>query len=418
MRKHLLLALVLLSVACSGIEGANQRVDAAPDCLAAAAPWRDLELAPTVETAARGTDPLLRAVTINLHSGMGQVKGLWSRRANVERRLNEIAAAIAAGGAEPVDIVALNEVDAFASRSGGIDQARFLAEALQEQSGVAYAVVHGQTRAGMFPTLDGSFGNAVLVRHTIAASQACLFDDLGACGIADAPAGMPALRAGGLVQRALREGRGAIKLTLDFHGRPLDVIVTHLEAVALPEREAQASHLLRRLVDPARSTVVLGDINAVPANMTRARRFFASDRTHDILTSGSLADVRVLHDARLGRDDFSVWATYPALAPVLALDTAFASLDLVPHEARVMELLDTDHRGFAVTYRLTRDARLIAAQRARHDAIRRRQLAQILACDSAGSRTATLDWLRAGTHFLGLPGAAPVVTSRTTAAAL
>jgi hypothetical protein len=154
----------------------------------------------------------------------------------------------------------------------------------------------------------------------------------------------------------------------------------------------------------------------VPANLTRARRFFANDRTHDILTSGALADARVLYDARLGRSDFGVWATYPAVAPVLALDTAFASLDLVPHEARVMDLLDTDHRGFAVSYRLTRDARVIAGQRARHDAIRQRQLARILACDDTGSRTATLEWLRAGTHFLGLPGATPVIAARAGAA--
>jgi endonuclease/exonuclease/phosphatase family metal-dependent hydrolase len=418
MRKHLLLSLVLTFVACSGIEGANRRADVSPDCVAAPPPWFDLELAPTAETAALGTDPVLRAVTLNIHSGMGSWKGLWSRRAIVQRRLDEFAAAIVATDAQPIDIVALNEVDFSARRSGGLDQAQHLAAALQQRTGVHYQVVYGKTRTRLLPGFDGSYGNAVLVRHALIESRACLFDDLGACGLADAPAGMPALRAGGLLPRLLRERRGLIKLTLDFHGRALDVIVTHLEAVALSEREAQASHLLRRFVDPARSTIVLGDVNAVPATMTHTRPFAIGDRTHDILTSGNLADARVLVDARRARADFRAWATYPAVAPLWPLDTAFASLDLIPREARVLDALDTDHRGFYVAYRIARDAAQLRAQHARHDAIRQRRLAQILACDSAGSRIATLDWLRHGTQFPGLPAEAPPIVPRATAAAL
>jgi len=402
MRKLLFLFLVLTFAACSNLkEPSGPGITSA--CVSAPAPWIGLDTAPApMDTSLGAAEPVLRAVTYNIHSGMGQWKGLWRSRATVQRHLDGIADAIAGTAPAPVDIVALNEVDFSARRSGGIDQARYLAEALERRSGARYHVIYGRTRERLAPGFDGSYGNAVLVRYDVSESKACLYDDTRACGIADAPAGMPGLRASGFLQRAVREARGIIKLTLDFHGHPVDVIVTHLEAVALQEREAQASHLLRRFVDPGRTTVVLGDMNAVPTVMTRSRAFAKADRTHDILTSGSLADARVLYDARLGRTDFRAWATYPANAPVWPLDTALGSLDLIPYEARVMDARDSDHRGFYIAYRVTRNGLLVDAQRSRHDAIRRRQLAQILACDIAGTRSNTLHWLRARTEFSGL----------------
>jgi endonuclease/exonuclease/phosphatase family metal-dependent hydrolase len=90
------------------------------------------------------------------------------------------------------------------------------------------------------------------------------------------------VRTKGLLSRMLREPRGVIKLTLDFYGNPLDVLITHLDAFVLAEREAQAAHLVHRLVDPHRTTVMLGDMNAVPSALTRHRPFFSADRTHAI----------------------------------------------------------------------------------------------------------------------------------------
>lgn len=409
MHKFFILSLALASMltfaACSNIEGTSGigRGAVSPACASVSAPWIGLDAMPASvepELASSANDPILRAVTLNIHSGMGQWKGLWSSRENVQRRLDDMAEAIAGVTGTPVDIVALNEVDVSVRRSGNIDQARYLANALHRKTGARYRVVYGRThlRAG------GSYGNAVLVRHSIAHSKTCLYDDASACGIGEAP-DMPALRAPGLLQRAVREGRGLIKLTLDFHHRPVDVIVTHLEAVAVQEREAQASHLLRRFVDPERTTVVLGDMNAVPTALTYARTFAAADRTHDILTSGALADARVLYDARLGRTDFQAWATFPSEEPEWPLDTALGSLDLFPLEARVMDAVDSDHRGFFVAYRLTSSDAIVAAQQAHHDTIRRRQLAQILQCDVVGAaQTAKLQWLRHGTQFPDIPG--------------
>jgi endonuclease/exonuclease/phosphatase family metal-dependent hydrolase len=403
MRALFIACLPLLLTACSHFERegnvGSRAVPAA--CIANAAPWVLGQAESATEDDADA--PVLRAVTYNIHSGMGPARAFWRSRAVVEGYLNGIAASIAATGSAPVDVVALNEVDFEARRSGGFDQARYLADRLAHFTGEAYEIVYGQTWQRTLTGFEVRFGNAALVRHAVVAKTACLYDDAGDCAGGVTADRLPPLRAGGFFNRLTREARGLIKFTLDFHGRPVDVIVTHLDAFVLPEREAQAAHLLRRFVDPRRTTVVLGDINAVPTIMTHTRAFFAADRTHDILTSGGLADARVLHDSRHGKTDFRAWATYPAEAPEWPLDAVLGSLDLVPLTAHVMEEKHSDHRGLYVQYRLTDSATVIAAQRERHNAIRRRQLAQIIECDLVGaSRLAKLAWLQHGTLFFDL----------------
>jgi len=413
MRKLLLLALLSIFIACSNLEGLGFTALAAA-CRSAPAPWHGFEeLAQPVAAASVATPQrVLRTVTYNIHSGMGQWKGLWSSRATVERYLDGIAEAIAGTDTAPVDVVALNEVDFAARRSGDIDQARHIADALERITGARYEVIYGETRKLGFPGFKGGFGNAVLVRHTITEQHACLYENAQACGLAGAADGLPSLRAPGTLMRLVREARGLIKLTLDVEGRPIDVIVTHLEALATPEREAQAAHLLQRFVDPGRTTIVLGDMNAVPTMMTYLRHFAGTDRTHDILTSGSLADARVLIDMRLGRRDFGAWSTFPAVAPIWPLDVALGSLDLLPLNARVMDALHSDHRGLYVAYGLLNDTAAIDSQRRRHDAIRARQLAHILQCDiTDATRTAKLHWLHTATRFLDPPAPRASVVS-------
>lgn len=403
------LLLLLALPGCSPIEGESgfgSRLVSA-GCVAEAAPrilGDDRGAAPAAH-ATPGAARVLRAATFNLHSGLGPAHAFSQPRATVERHLRGIAATIAAS-AEAVDVVGLNEVDFAARRSGGFDQAQFLARALEELTGRRYAVVGGETWRRTLPGLEARFGNAVLVRHRVRHAVACLYDDPKRCGEAPRGADLPAIRAAGFIDRMIREPRGVVKATIEFHGRPVDVIVTHLDAFALAEREAQAAHLLRRLVDPRATTVVLGDTNAVPTVMTYARTFFAADRTHDILTSGALADARVLYASRIGRSDFSRWATYPAAKPVWPLDAALGSLDLLPFDVKVLESRDSDHHGLYVAYRLTQEAAEIAAQRARHDAIRRRQLAQIVRCDLVRAGAAQWRWLLQGTQFLDVASAA------------
>lgn len=403
MRLFFRVLLILVLPACSQVAGdsgfGNRLVPAS--CIADAAPWilGDTPGVSATAEAALNAAPALRAVTYNIHSGLGPERAFRKSRASVERHLNGIADAIARAP-EAVDVVALNEVDFDARRSGGFDQALFLAEALKQRTGSYYQVIYGETWRRDIPGFEVRFGNAVLVRHPVLDTKACLFDDTTACGLTAAEAGMPPLRASGAINRFAREARGIIKVTIDFAGHPVDVIVTHLDAFVLPEREAQASHLLRRFVDPKRTTLVLGDFNAVPTVMTYTRAFFAADRTHDILTSGRLADARVLYDSRRGKSDFRTWATFPSAAPEWPLDTVLASLDLVPRDVKVIATPHSDHYGFYVEYRVPSNSAVIAEQRERHDAIRRRQYEQIVRCDLVTASPPRLNWLMTGTGFV------------------
>lgn len=403
MRFLLIAFLSALLIACTHLEregNLGSRVVPAA-CVAAAAPWILGET--NVPIDAGEASPALRAVTYNIHSGFGAGRGFWRSRSVIEHHLNGIAAAIATSGAVPPDVVALNEVDFSSRRSGNFDQARFIADAVERISGQRYDVIYGETWSRRLTGFEVRFGNAALVRHPVRSQTACLYDDTEGCGIPVAGENMPLLRAKGFVNRLTREARGLIKFSIDFHGQPVDVIVTHLDAFVLAEREAQAAHLLRRFVDPQRTTIVMGDINAVPTMMTHTRAFFTADRTHDILTSGGLADARVLHDSQHQRSDFRAWATYPADAPVWPLDAVIGSLDLVPREVRVLDARYSDHRGLYVQYQLTRNPTVVATQRVRHDAIRRRQLAQLLDCDLIGpTRLAKMSWLKEATLFFDL----------------
>lgn len=403
---RLFFLLAVLLVSCSAPEGSsgfgNARV--VSECIKDAAPWRLVSAGwstlPSVAGAAR---PLV-AVTYNVHAGLGLSWALYRSRPVVEANLRGIAQSIAdADAGRAPDVVALNEVDFASRRSGGFDQARFIADELRRQTGEHYTVVAGETWRRRVPGIEVRFGNAVLVRHPILGQGACLYDDAGKCAPVSAVESLPALRAKGLFNGLVRESRGLVKLTINFQGQPLDIVGTHLDAFVLGDREAQAAHILRRFVHPGRATLVLGDINAVPTLLTRGRTYFAADRTHDILTSGPLADARILYAAQRGITDLQQWATYPADAPRWPLDAVLGSLNLVPQRVVAIGATHSDHRGLAVHYRLTADPQQIMAQRALHDAIRRQQFAQILRCDLAApgpQYAAQVRWLIAGTGFL------------------
>lgn len=100
------------------------------------------------------------------------------------------------------------------------------------------------------------------------------------------------------------------------------------------------------------------------------------------------------------------WATYPAQAPEWPLDGAFATPDLAPLAVRVIGGDESDHRGLFVHYGwLT--AKATEACGRLHDAVRRRRLARILACDfpELGTEQARyVYWLRLSASFLGLIG--------------
>jgi endonuclease/exonuclease/phosphatase family metal-dependent hydrolase len=345
----------------------------------------------------------LRVATYNIHSGLGSAFSLGKSRADVEQNLEEIAADIvaAAPAADPVEVVALNEVDFGSRRSAWIDEADFLASALRERTGERYEVVRGQTWERLAAGREVRFGNALLVRLPVLAASSCLFSS-GSCDGARAHDDLPRVRPAG-IRGLFTEERGVIKATVLAGTGPVDLVVTHLDAFSAEAREAQAMHLLHRFVDPARTTVLLGDLNAVTTSLTGKRRFFRDERTLDILTSATLADARASYAATHELRSQDRWATYPAASPLWPLDAVLASADLLPAEVSVIGRTASDHRGLAARLIPLEDSEQLARYRERHDLLRSAQLARIRQCDLATEEArARRGWLVEKTGFAAL----------------
>lgn len=370
-------------------------------CRASAPPWQGLQ----VSAPAVAAGPELRVLIFNLHSGLGPGHARNRSAEQVQATLRGIAAAIV-HRAGPVDALGLNEVDFRAARSGWVDQPAFLAAELQRLTGYTYTVLGAPTWRRDAPGRDVEFGNALLVRHPVLATSNCLFGS-AECGGADDGAGVRSgdtpgdvLQAGGTwLGRLLAEPRGVLRATLQVEGRQVDVLVTHLEAFATARREEQAAALVRMLARPGRPTVLLGDINAVPSDMTGRRRFLAADRTHDVLSSGPLVDARLVAAARHANPDLAPWATYPASAPAWPLDAVFGSTELWPAEVLTVGGGHSDHLGLYVRYQWTGEEAGVGPLHARMQA---RQLARVQACDLVGpaeARLPRLQWMLEANPF-------------------
>ncbi len=382
--------LIVLAQPWSGLQLPSSIGRASPSCLPSEPP-----AALPLPTAAPDA-PHLRVVTYNLHSGLGPRWRLFASRDLVEHNLRRIGRAIASAAppVAPVDVVGLNEVDFAARRSGGFDQAAFLAAELEKLTGYSYTIVRGETWRREIPGLEVRFGNALLVRHRIIRQQACRL------GVActDTVAPPPVSGGAGWFGRRIGEQRGVVRARIDFSGTPLDLLLTHLEAIVLDQREGQAAEILQRFIDPTVPTVLLGDLNAVPTGITAERPYLAADRTHDIITGGPLMDARSVLEAT-GRGNWAQWATFPADAPRWPLDAILASSRLLPRRAGVLGGAASDHRGLFIEYQWLHapQAQQLAAW---HEASRRSRLTRVLACDLAAS---TSDARRLAVQRLGRP---------------
>lgn len=369
------------------------RPDGGVSCATPSSDWEHAAPFPQLET--RNDLPELRVVTYNLHSGLGPRWRAYADRREVERNLAGIAERIAkASPGTPVDVIALNEVDFGSRRSGWMDQAEFIAAELERRTGQSYTVERGETWRRKVPGLEVRFGNAILFRHSALSMDARMLREPHKTSHASA---FPT----GILDKILNEPRGVLHVQIRFFGHPVDFLVTHLEAFNPARREAQAADLLRRFIEPGRTSILLGDMNTVPTALTYQRPHFAADRTHDVLTSGELADARIVAAARGGVSDFSAWATYPAPAPIWALDGSFATPDLVPHDVQVIGGNESDHRGLSVTYAwLTPEAKSEFVRW--RDIVREHQLTRIIDCDLSDrtpDKNRYLEWLKANTGF-------------------
>lgn len=173
------------------------------------------------------------------------------------------------------DIVALQELDVVRRRTGGVDQAVLIADALKMQLHFNPAL----------RVLDEQYGDAILTAHP---------STLMKRGALPSPPGAARL-----------EPRGAVWARIDIDGRPLHVVNTHLGLIG-GERVAQAQALLGAewtgRDDCTGPAILCGDMNAVPRSQAYRR-----------LTE-SFTDAQRMLPGRKPR------ATYPTRLPLLRLD--------------------------------------------------------------------------------------------------
>lgn len=234
---------------------------------------------PVRPESALGQPPFLTCMTYNVRTFLHRrSSGETDRVAEVVRRH------------EP-DVLALQEVDVGRLRSGGLHQARELADRL----GMEWHFQAALERDG------GEYGIALLSRHPMEVMRS---------------ARLPLLP-----DRSAREPRGAIWARIDVDGMPVQVVATHL-GLTRRERHWQLDDLLgpRWLADPRclPPLVFLGDLNCVPGSGEYVR-----------LTT-------VLGDAVRSALFRCRWrATLPSILPVVRVDHVLVSPDLPVRRARI-----------------------------------------------------------------------------------
>lgn len=382
MRRLLLVpALALVPLLAFAPSAARARAVVDDACAVAQPPWRV-----AVDDAVAPTGAPLTVVTYNLHAGLGGGHGLRAKKPVVLANVRAVARAIAA--ADPVrapDVVSLNEVDFDSDRTARVDQAAVVADELHALTGHRYEVVRALSFRRDLPGLRVRMGSAILARHAVVEHGVCILEDGKPCFAPKAAHALPELVVRSLMSRLGGERRAAAKATVRVDGRLVDVLVTHLEAFDKDDREAQAAHVLARMVTPGRTTILAGDLNSVPAMFPENGMLPDDDRTHDVLTSRGLMDPRFFLMARDARRDAASFATYPSKAPSLPLDGVLATTDLWPLDARVVGETQSDHRGLVARYRFADEPRAVAALSDAHDRMKGRQIARLLACDARAS---------------------------------
>lgn len=255
----------------------------------------------------------------NMAYGRGAKDDIGDRRdrAFVVATLEGIAAAIRASGA---DVVALQEVDFAADRTGGIDEVAFLMERL----GWRYAarVTTWKNRYVAFPYWPPSqhigaihSGQAVLARLPL---------------VRNARYRYPQPEAFAFWYNAFYLHRATQIVDVRVGDRTLTLLNTHLEAFDQANRELQARTLVDLWQREQRpELLVLGDFNAPPSEAGRKTGFvdepemdFSEDRTIDTIRAGTgLPEVVAL--ARKGGVDEGATFTFPWEAPTRQLDHVF-----------------------------------------------------------------------------------------------
>jgi len=256
-----------------------------------------------------------RVLTFNIMGGrFHQTTGEFR---NYRENLKAIADVVRSAAA---DVVLLQEVDVGVERSGGLDEARFLADELGLDFRFAPAIV----------LQGGHYGVAVLSRWPIMDHRVIpLF----------VPGASESLSDRSRSSSALSEQRVAQIVRIDLGGQMVSVVNTHL-GLSQQQRRVQllqiAAALEQLLPEPQRSVVFGGDLNCEPdASELRPIRERLQDSYHDVPDGkGGLRNIPIRDRLTIRSDELASCIDY--------LFYGDKKLEVV--ETRVLLSTASDHR--------------------------------------------------------------------------
>jgi endonuclease/exonuclease/phosphatase family metal-dependent hydrolase len=224
----------------------------------------------------------LRVMTYNIHVGVGMDKKLDLQRiADVINR-------------ERPDLVGLQEVDRGVKRT----EARDEIDELAKMTNMHFAFAHNLDYQG------GQYGVAILSRLPIDAIDHRKYEN-----------------------RREAERRGMIRVEVNFEGKTINFVTTHLDYQFEDGRLFEAEQMLKFLHDIKGPLIVVGDLNDEPAG-----------KTYRLMSQG-------FDDAWVRSRTKDLGLTYPADKPVKRIDYVFTrqSDRLKIKKAWVVNTLASDH---------------------------------------------------------------------------
>ncbi len=156
---------------------------------------------------------------------------------NTHRSFGGIGTIVAEISSLDPDIVLLQEIDRFHGRTGGVDQAAYIADALGMDHAFGANVISG----------SGQYGTAILSRFKILNTQNY--------PLPNAPGG---------------EQRGLLRAGVEIGGQEVRVYTTHLQNKMVGLREAQARHVAGIVAQEELPVILGGDMNATANTATLA----------------------------------------------------------------------------------------------------------------------------------------------------
>ncbi len=253
----------------------------------------------------------LRLVTFNIAHGRGlnPLQGLVSQR-KLRLNLRRIARLL---DALAPDVVALQEIDERSRWAGNFDHLDYL----RVHTRFAHSVFGiNNRRTGL---LNLSYGNAVLSRHPIRASETVVFG-----------------------QRRMGE-KGFLYVELDVAGRCVPLVNLHLHHRSRAQRLVQLERLTAWLREKHKlhaklwsmPPIICGDFNNAHTRL---------DATAALLKHLSIYGDYTLHP-QLGR-------TFPSPLPARTLDYIFLPPDCTRVKCEIVRSVASDHRPVLVEFQL------------------------------------------------------------------